>query len=108
MIGADSIYSMAILRGSTRETLVTSQNGLGRRSFVVGDKMSLIYDQDRIKEYVEKIMAKRPNIVRRTAMDYARLILRAEKEGLTTADDVRNRYWGRRYIKSNLICALRL
>ena len=66
-----------------------------------------IYDQDRLSEYADRIIAKR-QVTERTATRCARMILRAEKEGLTTEDDVYDKYWGLPYEQSRLRQAIRL
>ena len=68
--------------------------------------MPLIYDQDRLKEYADQITAKR-HVAKETAAMYARMILRAEREGVKTEDDVYDKYWGLPYEQSRLRQAIR-
>ena len=53
-----------------------------------------LYDQKKLIEYEKWVMAKRQGISKKTARHYARMMLRSEKEGLATMDDVYNKYWG--------------
>ena len=52
-----------------------------------------IYDQRKLREYEEWVQEKRQGISKKTARQYAQMMLRSEKEGLTTMDDVYNKYW---------------
>ena len=54
-----------------------------------------IYDQEKLKKYEEWVMSKRHGISRKTANYYARMMLRSEDEGLSTVDEVSDKYWSR-------------
>ena len=47
-------------------------------------------------------------MAKETAVMCARMILRAEKEGLKTEDDVYDKYWGMPYEQSRLRQAIRV
>jgi len=54
-----------------------------------------IYDRDKLKKYEKWVLSKRHGISRKTAKHYARMMIRAEDEGLTTVDEVSDKYWSR-------------
>ena len=68
-----------------------------------------IYDQNKLMEYERWIVEKRHGISRKTARHYARMMLRSEAEGLSTMDDVYNKYWGWGYsVRADMQSAIRL
>ena len=68
-----------------------------------------LYDQKKLMEYERWIVEKRHGISKKTAKHYARMMLRSEREGLLTLDDVYNKYWGRGHtVRSGMRNGVRL
>ena len=57
------------------------------------DTPTCIYDQDKLKRYKKWVRVKRHGVTEKTADSYAQMMIRAENEGLSTIDEVFNKYW---------------